>query len=109
CPRRCVLRIARPHLLPRLPYATLFRSAFDVLDGDVDLEVDPVARALAPERRDLGGVGDDRGGEAVVEHVDDGEADAVHRDRALRSEEHTSELQSRENLVCRLLLEKKTL
>src|SRR5436309_12634108 len=30
-----------------------------------------------------------------------------HRLRYLRSEEHTSELQSRENLVCRLLLEKK--
>src|SRR5690606_41465567 len=29
------------------------------------------------------------------------------RGRAHRSEEHTSELQSRENLVCRLLLEKK--
>src|SRR5690606_39688933 len=28
------------------------------------------------------------------------------RDRQVRSEEHTSELQSRENLVCRLLLEK---
>src|SRR5690606_40593689 len=28
--------------------------------------------------------------------------------RLVRSEEHTSELQSRENLVCRLLLEKKT-
>src|SRR5690606_40550036 len=28
-------------------------------------------------------------------------------DQAYRSEEHTSELQSRENLVCRLLLEKK--
>src|SRR5690606_41883921 len=28
-------------------------------------------------------------------------------DRGARSEEHTSELQSRENLVCRLLLEKK--
>src|SRR5690606_12172220 len=28
-------------------------------------------------------------------------------DRGFRSEEHTSELQSRENLVCRLLLEKK--
>src|SRR5690606_39698385 len=28
-------------------------------------------------------------------------------EKALRSEEHTSELQSRENLVCRLLLEKK--
>src|SRR5260370_21953918 len=36
-------------------------------------------------------------------------ADAVHRDRqkAPRSEEHTSELQSHLNLVCRLLLEKK--
>src|SRR5690606_41633928 len=35
--------------------------------------------------------------------------DAFHalRQRGLRSEEHTSELQSRENLVCRLLLEKK--
>src|SRR5690606_40113322 len=30
-----------------------------------------------------------------------------HRPAAVRSEEHTSELQSRENLVCRLLLEKK--
>src|SRR5690606_39754128 len=29
------------------------------------------------------------------------------RDYLIRSEEHTSELQSRENLVCRLLLEKK--
>src|SRR5690606_41749765 len=32
---------------------------------------------------------------------------ATQRARELRSEEHTSELQSRENLVCRLLLEKK--
>src|SRR5690606_40830191 len=31
----------------------------------------------------------------------------VERSSAQRSEEHTSELQSRENLVCRLLLEKK--
>src|SRR5690606_40318189 len=35
------------------------------------------------------------------------EADLVEARRAERSEEHTSELQSRENLVCRLLLEKK--
>src|SRR2546430_12636103 len=39
------------------------------------------------------------------------DADAVHLEgstaRALRSEEHTSELQSQSNLVCRLLLEKK--
>src|SRR5436309_8081843 len=32
---------------------------------------------------------------------------SVNRDDRQRSEEHTSELQSRENLVCRLLLEKK--
>src|SRR5690606_42058493 len=32
---------------------------------------------------------------------------AIHRCHQHRSEEHTSELQSRENLVCRLLLEKK--
>src|SRR5690606_9506590 len=32
---------------------------------------------------------------------------SLRRDRSVRSEEHTSELQSRENLVCRLLLEKK--
>src|SRR5690606_40911675 len=32
---------------------------------------------------------------------------ATHQISSTRSEEHTSELQSRENLVCRLLLEKK--
>src|SRR5690606_41863807 len=34
---------------------------------------------------------------------------AIHHFREARSEEHTSELQSRENLVCRLLLEKKNI
>src|SRR2546430_7518292 len=32
---------------------------------------------------------------------------AIHSDEEYRSEEHTSELQSQSNLVCRLLLEKK--
>src|SRR5436309_8503339 len=51
--------------------------------------------------------------EAVVRLDEaDGRRRGAHDDRvgdraALRSEEHTSELQSRENLVCRLLLEKK--
>src|SRR5690606_13679765 len=36
-----------------------------------------------------------------------GTENACRRPRSRRSEEHTSELQSRENLVCRLLLEKK--
>src|SRR5690606_39680983 len=47
--------------------------------------------------------GDRRGGLALDRHP--GVEDA--RGRARRSEEHTSELQSREKLVCRLLLEKK--
>src|SRR5438445_6182547 len=46
----------------------------------------------------LGGSGMHRGGEPP---------DAAAQHRAARSEEHTSELQSRQYLVCRLLLEKK--
>src|SRR5690606_41268396 len=68
---------------------------------------------------DHGGTGD---GDQRVEHrhrrLEAQQADGHHRHReeghhdlgqveAIRSEEHTSELQSRENLVCRLLLEKK--
>src|SRR5690606_41769479 len=52
--------------------------------------------------------------EDATKHVgclidDAGEGDRVDNppEAVLRSEEHTSELQSRENLVCRLLLEKK--
>src|SRR5690606_39938914 len=41
------------------------------------------------------------------EFLDEGENFAKLREIVPRSEEHTSELQSRENLVCRLLLEKK--
>src|SRR5690606_41724347 len=54
----------------------------------------------------------------LIKHADDWITAYAHNDRLLvnagdsvtrgqRSEEHTSELQSRENLVCRLLLEKK--
>src|SRR5690606_40505939 len=97
----------RPPTPTLVPYTTLFRSAravhgahrlevearvagaaheLDVGNRPVapDVETDrrlPAAPALPPE--------------APVDLVDD------------RSEEHTSELQSRENLVCRLLLEKK--
>src|SRR5690606_10913193 len=46
-------------------------------------------------------------GDKVTLHYDQGAAMTVNRTQELRSEEHTSELQSRENLVCRLLLEKK--
>src|SRR2546430_12597873 len=73
------LMIRRPPRSTLFPYTTLFRSGLDFLVGDGAL----------------------RGGRAGAEEGQDGPASAQ------RSEEHTSELQSQSNLVCRLLLEKK--
>src|SRR5256885_8905037 len=95
--------IRRPPRSTLFPYTTLFRSLN--LDGDV------VARLYA-------GVMDlaqRRGGKWVRvefrEHVFRIPAHARAKlganERRMRSEEHTSELQSPCNLVCRLLLEKK--
>src|SRR5688572_31115132 len=70
--------IRRPPRSTLFPYTTLFRS-------------DPPARRQQHH--------DDAGDESdAAEH---------RRHREARSEEHTSELQSQSNLVCRLLLEKK--
>src|SRR3712207_7041376 len=83
--------IRRPPRSTLFPYTTLFRSAR--------------ARRLAGalHRRHHRGAGQRR---AVVRRA---AADRVPdpRRRGRRSEEHTSELQSRQYLVCRLLLEKK--
>src|SRR5438445_9478261 len=70
--------IRRPPRSTLFPYTTLFRSKCDHARGD---------------RRVLG----------AVRQVDPGRPEVL----KLRSEEHTSELQSRQYLVCRLLLEKK--
>src|SRR5436305_10421788 len=64
------------------PYTTLFRSVFLVVGLIIGLPVHEYAHAWVAER-----LGD------ITPKV--------------RSEEHTSELQSRPHLVCRLLLEKK--
>src|SRR2546430_5685508 len=75
------LMIRRPPRSTLFPYTTLFRSLGrpQMYDG----------RAQEPRGR----IGD-----ALEDHI--------HVERT-RSEEHTSELQSQSNLVCRLLLEKK--
>src|SRR5690606_41976269 len=83
-----VLVVARSPSPPLFPYTTLFRSCAAARDGP---QTAIVALGLAALRHGLA---------AVVP----GEVPAA-AFRA-RSEEHTSELQSRENLVCRLLLEK---
>src|SRR2546430_9108620 len=92
--------IRRPPRSTLFPYTTLFRSHPRL-----------VAQALRQPVcfRQIGKAGDagievqlDRAGRAVALLADDHLGLAVHR-----SEEHTSELQSQSNLVCRLLLEKK--
>src|SRR2546427_7467156 len=71
--------IRRPPRSTLFPYTTLFRS---------------LLQARQPQR-ELGATADVRRGSVVP------------RVTSARSEEHTSELQSQSNLVCRLLLEKK--
>src|SRR3712207_7042062 len=87
--------IRRPPRSTLLPYTTLFRSSDERL-----VRLPPHVRHRAPQLRHVGHVGAD--GEGL------GARPRQHRDPAVgRSEEHTSELQSRQYLVCRLLLEKK--
>src|SRR3712207_7420820 len=93
--------IRRPPRSTLFPYTTLFRSQREhrlVLALRVDRE-----EVVEPVLDD--GSGD---GEAELLHpvVARGQAGEVVAGE-LRSEEHTSELQSRQYLVCRLLLEKK--
>src|SRR2546430_3093780 len=84
--------IRRPPRSTLFPYTTLFRSLFKHRNVRQVTVLFGVIEAVADDEPDV-----------------DREPDVVHlRDRRpVRSEEHTSELQSQSNLVCRLLLEKK--
>src|SRR2546426_3851032 len=90
--------IRRPPRSTLFPYTTLFRSRH-LLDGEQEHEQAEV-RPDEPERDVHAPLQEEEGGEQ-------GERDDPKPPRQLRSEEHTSELQSPCNLVCRLLLEKK--
>src|SRR5205807_9934237 len=99
----------RPPRSTLFPYTTLFRSQQPAIRREIHVAS---VRCLLFDRRDLfarfGVVNQDRG----IVQKPDRHSFAVGRPRALnpplflRSEEHTSELQSPCNLVCRLLLEK---
>src|SRR3712207_7946451 len=95
--------IRRPPRSTLCPYTTLFRSANRVVAGlqrpDAP-DVQPNARVELQGAAAGGGL---RG----AEHHADLLAQLVDKDGGGRSEEHTFELQSRQYLVCRLLLEKK--
>src|SRR3712207_7594004 len=86
--------IRRPPRSTLFPYTTLFRSHLRAENTDVHGVVAALAEAGA-HRVERGAV---VGGGATARSA---------LVALLRSEEHTSELQSRQYLVCRLLLEKK--
>src|SRR5260370_5036826 len=88
------LMIRRPPRSTLFPYTTLFRS----------LEVENLPRGL----RKLRATVRDRSGTIYAVWLRHGVTGiGVRVGEPIRSEEHTSELQSHLNLVCRLLLEKK--
>src|SRR5688572_31791320 len=87
------LMLRRPPRSTLFPYTTLFRSGADIV------KVYPLPPVGGPSylsvlRQPLGDIPMLAAGGFGVEDIN-------------RSEEHTSELQSQSNLVCRLLLEKK--
>src|SRR2546430_7320876 len=84
--------IRRPPRSTLFPYTTLFRSHFAHARTD-RLHVSGIA-----EREAADACSDARPSLAILQSVEPS---------LERSEEHTSELQSQSNLVCRLLLEKK--
>src|SRR5690349_24171326 len=93
--------LRRPPRSTLFPYTTLFRS---VREGEHLLLDDVGARADAA-LEELGVLEDGRVRAPVAAQLRRG---GVHCEQPVpRSEEHTSELQSRRDLVCRLLLEKK--
>src|SRR5690349_21962889 len=81
----------RPPTSTLFPYTTLFRSRRGARPGRPDRRRRPPGRRVLPRHAPAAGAG----------------GRAARRPGHARSEEHTSELQSRRDLVCRLLLEKK--
>src|SRR3712207_7618689 len=94
--------IRRPPRSTLFPYTTLFRSERVVRAEGGRFAPMGVEQALGVERQEPC----DEAPERVVRRGPDGAEHAAEEVRQ-RSEEHTSELQSRQYLVCRLLLEKK--
>src|SRR3712207_8057642 len=93
--------IRRPPRSTLFPYTTLFRSDGVLVAEDARGVARGRAREHLAERDDLR----DALGAVLLRDVADHALAAAHAE--VRSEEHTSELQSRQYLVCRLLLEKK--
>src|SRR3712207_7921746 len=94
--------IRRPPRSTLFPYTTLFRSATGKPAVVVLINSGPLAINYVAEH-----VPAILEGFYLGQETGTGVADVLFGDYNQRSEEHTSELQSRQYLVCRLLLEKK--
>src|SRR5690606_41816326 len=104
--RFVLLPVRRPPGSPLFPYTTLFRSASPPSSTNAS---PPTAPGPSSNRSASRTAAERRTAVTSRRHTP-AEPPAQWRIVCLvgvRSEEHTSELQSRENLVCRLLLEKK--
>src|SRR5947209_16542744 len=97
--------ILRPPRSTLFPYTTLFRSE-TAMSKPSDSKAPDSGKAKGVDRRRLFMMGGSAVAAAAMVPLA-GSSEAV-ADNEARSEEHTSELQSRQYLVCRLLLEKKT-
>src|SRR3712207_8953597 len=97
--------IRRPPRSTLFPYTTLFRSRLTIFDTTLrDGEQSPGISLDAGEKLEIA----EQLTRLGVDVIEAGFPVASEGDfEAVRSEEHTSELQSRQYLVCRLLLEKK--
>src|SRR3712207_7488613 len=100
--------IRRPPRSTLFPYTTLFRSdrGKDLVQMLASTEVPGQGPPVLQMADAVLGVDPLRGVSPTFGFMRRGDG-GKHRDLVLRSEEHTSELQSRQYLVCRLLLEKK--
>src|SRR3712207_8269030 len=101
--------IRRPPRSTLFPYTTLFRSDIEIgnpVHGVEHFEDGEAAAIAAVENMVRSRIGDQlfEGMDMRIGEVAD--MNIVADAGAVRSEEHTSELQSRQYLVCRLLLEK---
>src|SRR3712207_6990036 len=95
--------IRRPPRSTLFPYTTLFRSARQAVR---DVRAGDAAGVERPHGQLRARLADRLRGDDADRVADHGRAAGGER-APVRSEEHTSELQSRQYLVCRLLLEKK--
>src|SRR5688572_32181597 len=88
------------------PYTTLFRSNAKIIGAlGVSGDTSCADHEIAKRARQILGLNPPGG--ALVDDITYSSADGASPFTHPRSEEHTSELQSQSNLVCRLLLEKK--